>query len=61
MAHCALLKGCLFLNDKMPEVSGMGLIYKKKYCFSDNANCARYGCERVRKRKGSNNHISQYV
>ena len=42
MADCELLKGCLFFNDKMSEVSGMGSIYKKEYCLGDNANCARY-------------------
>jgi len=42
MADCELLNGCLFFNDKMPEDSGMGAIYKKKYCNGDNSNCARY-------------------
>jgi hypothetical protein len=42
MADCELLKGCLFFNDKMPEASGMGAIYKKKYCLGDNAECARF-------------------
>jgi len=42
MADCELLKGCLFFNDKMSIESGMGAIYKKNYCQSDNSKCARY-------------------
>lgn len=42
MADCELLKGCLFFNDKMKEDSGMGAIYKNKYCLGDNSECARY-------------------
>jgi len=42
MADCELLKGCLFFNDKMPEATGMGMIYKKKYCLDDSAACARF-------------------
>ncbi|MDX9800558.1 MAG: hypothetical protein RBT69_04390 [Spirochaetia bacterium] len=42
MADCELLKGCLFFNDKMPADSGMGTIYKKKYCLGDNTKCARF-------------------
>ena len=42
MADCKLLEGCLFFNDKMPAESGLGAIYKKKYCQGDNSNCARY-------------------
>ena len=42
MADCELLKGCLFFNDKMQMDSGMGVLYKKKYCLADNSECARY-------------------
>lgn len=42
MADCELLKGCLFFNDKMPSDSGMGTIFKKKYCLGDNSTCARH-------------------
>ena len=42
MADCELLKGCLFFNDKMPMETGMGKIYKGKYCQGDNSVCARY-------------------
>jgi hypothetical protein len=42
MAECPLLKGCLFFNDKIPDNSGLGAMYKKKYCLSDNSQCARH-------------------
>ena len=42
MADCELLKGCLFFNDKMPQDSGMGSIFKTRYCTGDSAKCARY-------------------
>jgi hypothetical protein len=42
MADCELLKGCLFFNDKMPMESGLGAMYKKKYCQGDNTDCARF-------------------
>ena len=42
MADCELLKGCLFFNDKMPEETGLGALYKKNYCQGDNSKCARF-------------------
>ncbi len=42
MADCELLKGCLFFNDKMSIESGLGAMYKKNFCQSDNSKCARY-------------------
>ena len=42
MPDCELLKGCLFFNDKMPDNSGMGVIYKGKYCQGTFTNCARF-------------------
>ena len=42
MADCESLAGCPFFNDKMPDNSGLGAIYKKKYCRDDNSQCARY-------------------
>ena len=38
MADCELLKGCLFFNDKMPEDSGMGSIYKKNIVLTITLN-----------------------
>jgi len=40
--HCVCLSVCPFFNDKMPIESGLGTIYKKKYCMGSNAACARY-------------------
>ncbi len=42
MPDCECLKGCPFFNDKMPDSSGLGSIFKKKYCLGDNSQCARY-------------------
>ncbi len=42
MPECKLLETCPFFNDKMPIDSGMGAMYKKKYCENDNTSCARY-------------------
>jgi len=42
VADCELLKGCLFFNDKMSIEGGLGAMYKKNYCQSDNSKCARY-------------------
>jgi len=39
---CKNLKGCPFFNHKMPIESGLGLMYKKKYCLGDPGTCARY-------------------
>lgn len=42
MPQCECLPGCPFFNDKMPDTSGLGSIYKKKYCLDDNTHCARH-------------------
>jgi hypothetical protein len=42
MAECSLLKGCLFFNDKMPDTSGLGSMFKGRYCLGDNSKCARH-------------------
>lgn len=42
MVDCELLAGCLFFNDEMPMESGLGTIYKQKYCQGSNEECARY-------------------
>lgn len=39
---CPKLGACPFYNDKMPMESGLGAIYKKKYCMGSNINCARW-------------------
>jgi len=42
MADCEHLTNCAFFGDKMPDTSGLGAMYKKKYCQGDNLSCARY-------------------
>lgn len=42
MADCKSLATCPFFNDKMPDDQGLGAIYKKKYCQTDSAKCARF-------------------
>ena len=42
MPQCECLPGCPFFNDKMPDTSGLGAIYKRKYCLDDNDACARH-------------------
>jgi hypothetical protein len=42
VADCPLLAGCLFFNDKMADTSGLGAMYKKKYCQGDNSKCGRH-------------------
>jgi hypothetical protein len=40
--NCVRLSSCPFFNDKMPIESGLGTIYKKKYCMGSSATCARH-------------------
>lgn len=39
---CERLSTCPFYNDKMDIESGLGKMYKKRYCEGDQAQCARY-------------------
>jgi hypothetical protein len=39
---CIKIGMCPFYNDKMPMTSGLGAIYKKKYCLGNNELCARW-------------------
>ncbi|HHU69569.1 MAG TPA: hypothetical protein GXZ31_04610 [Thermoanaerobacterales bacterium] len=39
---CENLRGCIFYNDKMDIESGLGQLYKRKYCEGDKTLCARY-------------------
>lgn len=39
---CDCLAGCPFFNDRMPIDSGMGKIYKEKYCLGKFMDCARH-------------------
>lgn len=40
--QCEKLAGCPFYNEKMPIDSGLGAMYRKKYCESDRESCARF-------------------
>ena len=42
MNECDCLEGCPFFNDKMPIDSGIGKIYKEKYCLGIFNDCARH-------------------
>lgn len=39
---CEFLHGCPFYNDKMDIESGIGKMYKNRYCLGDKTECARY-------------------
>ena len=42
MAMCEKFSKCPFYNDKMPCDTGIGSMYKKRYCEGDKTQCARY-------------------
>ena len=42
MAVCEKLEKCPFYQGKMSMESGLGAMYKKKYCEGDKSICARY-------------------
>ena len=42
MATCEKLEKCPFYQGKMSMESGLGAMYKKKYCEGDKTSCARY-------------------
>ena len=42
MATCEKLPKCPFYQGKMDINSGLGAMYKKKYCEGDKTACARY-------------------
>ena len=42
MATCEKLAKCPFYQGKMSMESGLGSMYKKKYCEGDKTTCARY-------------------
>ena len=42
MATCEKLAKCPFYQGKMDMNSGLGSMYRKKYCEGDNSTCARY-------------------
>lgn len=42
MGTCEKLSKCPFYQGKMDINSGLGSMYRKKYCEGDNTICARY-------------------
>lgn len=42
MATCEKLSKCPFYQGKMDINSGLGSMYKQKYCGGDKTICARY-------------------
>ena len=42
MAVCEKLSKCPFYQGQMSMESGLGSMYKKKYCEGDKTTCARY-------------------
>ncbi len=42
MAECEKLAKCPFYQGQMSMESGLGALYKKKYCEGDKTTCARY-------------------
>lgn len=42
MGVCEKLEKCPFYQGKMSMESGLGSMYKKKYCEGDKTICARY-------------------
>lgn len=39
---CEKLERCPFYNDKMDIESGLGKLYKRRYCEGEKTQCARY-------------------
>ena len=42
MAACEKLSKCPFYQGAMSMDSGLGALYKQKYCEGDKTTCARY-------------------
>ena len=42
MAACEKLEKCPFYQGKMDINTGLGRMYKEKYCEGDKTTCARY-------------------
>ena len=42
MANCEKLAACPFYQGDMKMESGLGAMYKMKYCEGDKMECARY-------------------
>ncbi len=42
MAKCEKLANCPFYQGKMSMETGLGAMYRQKYCEGDKTACARY-------------------
>jgi hypothetical protein len=42
MPQCPSLAKCPFFNDKMANMPAVADMIKKRYCLTDNADCARW-------------------
>jgi hypothetical protein len=42
MQKCELVEKCPFFNDLMERMPATANMMKKRYCLSDNSQCARY-------------------
>ena len=42
MAECEVMNECTFYNGKMKLYSGIGKLYKTRYCLENNSSCAVY-------------------
>ena len=50
--ECPNIEKCPFFTGKMADDTGLGHIYKTKYCKGDYQNCARYKvCAKLGKEK----------
>lgn len=57
MATCEKLEKCPFYQGKMSMETGLGAIYKQKYCEGDKTTCARYMIATTLGPEFVNNHI----
>ncbi len=42
MPDCRYLPGCIFFNGRMNNMPSTGSLYRRRYCKSDWAQCARF-------------------
>ncbi len=57
MAICEKFEKCPFYQGKMSTESGIGAMYKKRYCEGDKTICARYRISTTVGPEFVNNHI----
>ena len=42
VSECALMSGCPFFKNKMPDLNGLSEVYRLSYCLGDHSHCARF-------------------